>query len=189
MAESFLPSPLGRYDPGTDHGKTYEVRLLGVPIELFLATRQQHDELMREFAVMALAHREEDGTIPQDLRDLIRELGVHYAPSATRPDKEIEDAVEAGISNVDLVYHVSESVVVAADELEKLMTSADEFCRSGRMLTMPRSPEMLQFSAWWLQELRHQVSGLPATSWLDSAARGTASNAPPAQAPSQPRSR
>jgi hypothetical protein len=168
MADSSSPSPLGRYDVGQEDNKTYEVRLLSIPVELFLATRQQHAELMREFAVMALAHSDEDGSIPADLRDLIRELGVHYAPSSgTRTDENVELAAKSGLSNVDLEYHVSESVVTAAAELEGLMASADEFCRLGRMLTMPRSPQMVRFSAWWLDEVRAQIAGRPPMSWFE----------------------
>jgi hypothetical protein len=168
MADSSSPSPLGRYDAAQSASKTHEVRLLAIPVGLFLAARQQHDELMREFAVMALAHRDEDGSIPADLRDLIRELGVHYAPSSgTRTDENVELAAKSGLSNVDLEYYVSESVVAAAAELEGLMASADEFCRTGRMLTMPRSPEMARFSVWWLDEVRAQIAGRPPMSWLE----------------------
>lgn len=160
-------SPLGRYDAGEDDGETFEVHLLAIPVELFMAARQQHDELMREFAVMALAHRDEDSAIPAELRDLIREMGVNYARSTTRADDEIESAVKVGVSNVDLVFQVSKSVLAAATELEELMASADDFCRSGRMLTMPRSPQILRFTSWWLEELRRQIGGLPAMSWTE----------------------
>ena len=65
MTEHFppaYPSPMGRYDTGEvlPGARLYEIRMLGVPVELFLATRQQHDELMREFAVLGLAHQDED---------------------------------------------------------------------------------------------------------------------------------
>jgi hypothetical protein len=166
MTDGRSPSPLGRYDAGASPAsELHEVRLLGVPVEIFRALRQQHDELMREFAVMALAHRDEDASEPEGLRALIRELGVHYAPSRWRTNEEIDAATEAGLATVDLTYHVSESVLRAADELGALMASADQFCRHGRMLTMPRSPLMVRFSAWWVEELRRQVAGCPPTPW------------------------
>lgn len=165
MADPLSPSPLGHYGAGSRDGELREVRLTGVPVELYVATRQQHDELMREFAVMALAHRDEQSAVPEGLRHLIGELGVHYAPSGSRTDEEMDAAFRAGRQIVDVGYSVSESVIAAANELETLMASADEFCRRGRMLTMPRSPLVRQFSAWWLQELRRQVAGLPPLPW------------------------
>ena len=46
-------SPLGRYDPDTDEG-LFEVQLLNVPLHLMVLGREHHDEVMREFAVLAL---------------------------------------------------------------------------------------------------------------------------------------
>jgi hypothetical protein len=167
MADEIPPSPLGRRDTRiavAPAGDLHEIRLLGVPVAIFRATRQQHDDLMREFAVMALAHRGEDDSEPEGLRMLIRELGVHDAPP-TRPDEEIDAATEAGLATVDLSYHIPEGVVRAADELDVRMACADRFCLQGRMLTMPRSPIMRRFSAWWLEELRRQAAGGSPTPW------------------------
>ncbi|MCW2549697.1 MAG: hypothetical protein JWN96_4157 [Mycobacterium sp.] len=161
------PSPLGRYR-GVDEeadARLYDVHLLGVPIDLFLTTRQHHDELIREFAVMGLGHGDEDVAQPADLRLLIQELGVTYARADTRTDREIEVAAAAGLESTDLLYRVPASVVVGSDRLDSMMVRADEFCRQGLMLTMPRSPEMVEFADWWLQELRRQVAGHPPTPW------------------------
>src|ERR1700744_5903451 len=101
MTEHFppaYPSPMGRYDTGetAPDARLYEIRMLGVPVELFLATRQQHDELMREFAVLALAHQAEDADDPPELRRLVRELGTNSAASISRSDANVEAASLAG---------------------------------------------------------------------------------------------
>jgi hypothetical protein len=169
ISDEALPSPLGRYRgvDGAADARLYDVQLLGVPIDLFLSTRQQHDELIREFAVMGLGHGDEDVAQPADLRRLIQELGVTYARADTRSHREIEVAAAAGLESADLLYRVPESVVVGADRLDSLMERADEVCRKGLMLAMPRSPEMVEFSGWWLEELRCQVAGHPATPWSE----------------------
>jgi len=161
------PSPLGRYkgEGGEADARLYDVRLLGVPIDLFLSTRQQHDELVREFAVMGLGHGDQDAAQPADLRLLIQELGVTYARADTRTEREIEVAVADGVESTDLHYEVPASVVTASDRLDSLIGRADEFCRQGFMLTMPRSPAMVEFAGWWLDELRRQVAGHPPTPW------------------------
>jgi hypothetical protein len=164
---SAYPSPMGRYDVGeVAPGTTlYQIRMLGVPVELFLSSRQQHDELMREFAMLALAHRDAMSSDPPELRQLVSELGVNSAASSSRADANVEAASQAGRSSIDLTYRVPISVLAAADRLEVLMQSADIFCAQGRMLTMPRSPQMLRFATWWLSELRRQVAGYAPTPW------------------------
>jgi hypothetical protein len=166
---SFFPSPMGRYDTGEmEPGvRRYQIRMVGVPVELFLATRQQHDEVMREFAMLALAHRDEGTGEPPELRRLVRELGVNYAASGPRADASVEAASQAGQATIDLTYRVPISVLAAADRLEGLMQSADAFCREGRMLTMPRTPQMARFAEWWLGELRRQVAGFGPTPWRE----------------------
>jgi len=161
---------MGRYDPGETEagGRRYQIRMAGVPVELFLATRQQHDEIMREFAVLALAHTDEETSQPPELRRLVRELGVHYAASGARADASVEAASQAGQATIDLTYRVPISVLEAVDRLEGLMQSADAFCREGRMLTMPRTPQMARFAEWWIGELRRQVAGYGPTPWVEA---------------------
>jgi hypothetical protein len=172
MTEPISPSPMGRHDLGglEPGGRLYDVRMVGLPVELFLAARQQHDELMREFAVMALAHQDEVASEPPELRRLVREFGTHSATSVPRVDASVEAASMAGQATTELSYRVPISVLAAADRLEELMQTADAFCREGRMLTMPRSPQMRQFAAWWLNELRRQVAGNAPTPWAAAVA-------------------
>lgn len=171
MTEPLIfPSPMGRYDTGQPGpgGRRYQIRMVGVPVEIFLTTRQQHDELLRECAVLALAHEDEEGAQPPELRRLVHELGVHYGAAASRADENVEAASQAGQATIDLTYRVPISVLAAADRLEDLMQSADALCREGRMLTMPRTEQMRRFSAWWVGELRRQVAGLGPIPWAEA---------------------
>ena len=171
MSEDAIPdatqaSPLGRYGVAADDAQPlFEVTLRGVPVSLFLATRQQHDELVREFTMMGLAHRDEEPGQPAEFRQLIHEFGVHYAIAAARTDEEVEKAARDGISFVDLHYQVPASVVGAANSFESLITRTDVLCEEGHMLTMPRTSQMKALAHWWLEELRRQVAGEPPTRW------------------------
>jgi hypothetical protein len=156
---------MGRYDAGEfAPGSTlHEVHLVGVPVQLFLAARQHHDDLMREFAVLALAHEDENASDPPQLRRLVREIGAHSAAPPERPD--VEEAAQAGLPSVDLTLRVTAGILTMADHFERLMKSADDFCAQGRMLTMPRSPEVLRFAGWWFDEIRRQIAGEAPTPW------------------------
>ena len=162
-------SPLGRYDP--DSGEDlHEVRLLNVPLHLLVAGREHHDEVMREFAVLALDEDMASGHAPVRMLQLIDTLGRQYGAASARPDAEIEAAIERGETTVDLVYHVPAHVVDAADHLEELMAEADSFCRERQLLTLARPPLVAEFSRWYLDQFRLQIAGgepIPWTGPLD----------------------
>lgn len=158
---------MGRYDASDvpEGAPLHEIRMLGVPVEIFLAARQHHDDLMRELAVLALAQQDQSSTAPAELRRLVHELGANSAAAPSRPGAEVDAAAEAGQAAVDLVLHLPLEALRALERFEELMQSADEFCAQGRMLTMPRSPDVKRFAAWWFGELHRQVDGEAPTPW------------------------
>jgi hypothetical protein len=160
-------SPLGRYDDPTDREDLHEVRLLGIPVRVMVASRERHDELMREFALLALGgpFDQDRPELPGRLLELIEILGVRYGGAAARPDELVDEALARGDDTVDLTYTVPAHVVDAADTLGALMAEADEFCRSEELLTLARSPVMVAFADWYLEEFRRQVADLPARPW------------------------
>jgi hypothetical protein len=157
-------SPLGRYDPDTDEG-LFEVQLLNVPLHVMVLGREHHDEVMREFAVLALDERMSSEHVPARMLDLIETLGRQYGAASARPDAEIEAAIERGESTINLVYHVPAHVVEAADRLEELMAEADAFCRERQLLTLERSPLLMELSKWYLDQFRVQIAGGDPVPW------------------------
>jgi hypothetical protein len=158
------PSPLGRYDDSSGDEPLHEVRLLNVPVRVLAVGRQQHDELMHEFAVLAVS-LEDRSSVPARMLDLIDTLGTRYGQAADRPDSLVDEAIASGKDSVDITYLVPAHVVSAADALERIMDEADEFCRSEQMLALGRSDVQKRFAAWYLQEFRRQVAGEPAQPW------------------------
>jgi hypothetical protein len=160
------PSPLGRYYSAVAADEqTHEVRLLHIPVRLLAAGRAHHDELMHEFAMLAVAEPDSSSTVPQRLLDLIETLGHRYGAAASRPDALIDQALADGIDTLDLAYQVPAHVVDAADQLEALLAEADEFCRSEQLLTLPRPPLLREMAHWYLDEFRRQIVGEPPTPW------------------------
>ncbi|MBV9097070.1 MAG: hypothetical protein JO079_03340 [Frankiaceae bacterium] len=157
-------SPLGRYDSDLSDA-VHEVRLLNVPLRLLVAGREHHDDVMREFAMLALADDMDAEHAPKRLLELVEVLGRRYAAAAARPDAEVDAAVARGETSIDLTYHVPAHVADAADELAALMDEADEFCRERRLLSLSRPQPVVEFSAWYLDEFRRQIAGQPARPW------------------------
>lgn len=158
-------SPLGRYDPDGSDG-LYEIRLLNVPVRILVAGREHHDDVMREFAMLALAEDMDAEHAPKRLLELVDVLGRRYAAAAQRPDAEVDAAIARGETSIDLVYHVPDHVADAADELAALMDEADEFCRERRLLSLARPPLVVEFSRWYLDEFRRQLAGEPPRPWV-----------------------
>lgn len=157
-------SPLGRYDdaaPDTLH----EVQLIGLPVRIMVASREHHDELLREFSLLALSGPSQRSDVPVRLVELTQILGVRYASSSARPEEEFERAIDAGTATLDLTYTVPAHVVEAADTLSALMAEADEFCRTEQLLTLERTPVLRDFAQWYLDEFRRQVAGEPPRPW------------------------
>lgn len=157
-------SPLGRYDPAGADG-LHEIRLLNVPVRILAAGREHHDDVMREFAMLALAEDTDAEHTPKRLLELVDVLGRRYAAAAERPDAEVDGALARGETSIDLVYHVPDHVAAAADELASLMDEADEFCRERRLLSLARPPLVIDFSRWYLDEFRRQIAGEPPRPW------------------------
>jgi len=158
------PSPLGRYDDSSADDVTYEVRLVNVPVRVHAASRQQHDELMHEFAMLAVS-LEDRTSVPVRMLDLIDTLGTRYGRAADRPDTAVDEALARGEDSVDLTYQVPAHVVEAADALDQMMKEADEFCRQEQMLTLARSDVQWRFARWYLDEFRRQIAGEPPQPW------------------------
>lgn len=157
--------PLGRYTPVDAGAEQHEVELRGLPVQLLVESRERHDELLREFALLALSVEPPTSTLPVAFLELIEVLGVRYGSATARPDAQIEEAVAAGLPTVDLTYFVPASVVQAAAELEHWMALADEYCVAEQLLTLPRTPLLCELANWYLGEFRRQVSGEPPLAW------------------------
>ncbi len=165
------PSPLGRYAGAAPQGDAapapddlVEVRLLRLPVAVLVAARERHDSLLRECALLA-AQAGDRQDLPARLRELVHTLGVQYGPVRPRPDAVIEQALEQGRDAIDVTYHLGPEAAAAADALESLMAAADQFCRSGELLTLPRSALEERFSAWYLGQITTQLAGTAPEPW------------------------
>lgn len=157
-------SSLGRYLPGGD-GPLVEVRLLGLPVEVFVATQEHHDGLIRELRLLALEDDAGELDVPARLVELVDSLGTQYATAKSRRDDEIESARARGQLTLDLVEQVPPAVVEVADRLQGLIEECDRFCRQGQLMTLPRPALIREFTHWYLAQFRDQVQGRPATRW------------------------
>lgn len=155
-------------DPAQD---LYQVRLQRLPVRIWARSQEQHDALMREFALMAVPSDEADRTrhVPTRLRELIDTLTADFEGVSTEQEKQLFDAVERGQDVIDeLVYTLPRAAAPASQALNAMLDEADEFCRQGEhLLTLAADDELVRFRRWFLDQFIDQAAGRPPVAWPD----------------------
>ena len=160
-------SVLGRYAPDETEDPLIEVHLLGFPLRLFAQARERHDELVREFSLLAIhpPQSRPGHEVPTRLLELIQALGREYAGASDRADAVRDAALARGDLTVDLQYQLPASAAPALERLHQLTDDADRFCLEEKLLTLAASDLERQFRHWYLDQFTGQLRGEPATRW------------------------
>ena len=146
-------------EPAADR---YDVRLLGMPVQVFARHRSWYDEVRRELRLLALNHGE-DYPVAEELTEIT--LQVEQERSQATGIDELDKAMAAGEDRVDLTYRVPTSAAVTMTRLQHLLGQVDEFCREQRLLTLAPSRQMLALREWYLGEFRRQAEGEDPRPW------------------------
>ena len=147
-------------------GELHEVRLLRFPLVLWQQTQEHVDELLREFALIAQGESEHPESVPRRLMELIAELTAAYGGIGAATERERDEAIDRGESEVDLVYRVPTAVTGAVHQLGDMLDEADEYCRGGHhLLTLQTPPDQLLFRRWFLSEFLSQLAGAEPVTW------------------------
>ena len=149
----------------------HEVRLLVIPMNLWARSQEQHDALMREFALMSAPSDEADRQrhVPTRLTQLVETLTADFEGVATEQEEALFAAAADGTEVIDeLVYQVPAAVVPASRALGEMLDEADEYCRQGKhLLTLAADEELVRLRWWYLGQFIDQVEGRPAVAWPD----------------------
>lgn len=146
-----------------------DVRIIGLPVELYVEASRHHEELRREFLLIASsADGGESSKVPWRLLALIQDLNQRFQAFTTAPQTALSDAVANQAQSVDLVYRVPAEVGPAAAEFDTLLDQADTYCRDGAtLLTLATPPRALAFRRWFLQEFVRQATGGAPRPWTE----------------------
>jgi hypothetical protein len=141
-----------------------DVRLLRFPLHLGARASEYYQGLFREFALLAASTPEDTHAVPVRLLALIDALGRRY-PTQTEHEEERRAALERGEVQADFVIAVPVSAAEASRALDGLLDEADDFCRSGELLTLAAPEDATAFRRWYLREVIAQLSGEAPTPW------------------------
>ena len=141
-----------------------EVHVLGLPVPLWSRSQEQHDALLREFALIAAGGAAQQ--LPVRLLDLLEDLDRQYGDLSSEQQRRLDRAARNGVHSIDLVYRLPPGVGPAALALAALLDEADDYCRQGRhLLTLAAEPDVVAFRRWYLGAFAEQSAGLPAVPW------------------------
>ena len=137
------------------------VRLLELPVALHYRTTQHIDDLQREFSYITA----EPGSVPQRLLALAQQLGADFGRFGEGPNATLRAAATAGAEAVDILYPLPAPAAVAARTADQMLDEADEFCRSGELLTVAAEEDTLSYRRWFFGEVADQIEGKPPCPW------------------------
>jgi hypothetical protein len=152
-------------------GELVEVRLLQLPLLVWQRTQEHVDGLLREFALIV---HDTGGRLspPGRLLALVEELSAGYGSFSEEQQREMEQSLQQGRTEIDLTYQVPPAAAGAARQLGDMLDEADEYCRGGaHLLTLATPAEELLFRHWFIDEFVDQLGGAPPRPWPEYAAR------------------
>lgn len=140
------------------------ISFLGIPLAVYLASQQHSDAMLREFALIADHHSDD---IPVRLLDLVEEVQQRFAGSGGTEAMRARTA--EAVERADATFDIS--LTVPADgwellaRLTALLEEADNFCRSGALLTLASPPGVRQFRRWYTAQIANQLAGGAPRAW------------------------
>jgi hypothetical protein len=134
------------------------VKLLGAPVDLYFEASRHMGEIAREFALISFGDRSGvNERVPDRLLALVAELRGPRRRSADAIRLQFEDAARAGLKTIDIEVPADDTAVEITERITALLDAADEFCRSGDLLTLAASPEVVAWRHWWRDQFIGQV--------------------------------
>jgi hypothetical protein len=139
---------------------TRTVKLVGVPVGLYFEASRHMGEITREFTLISLGERSGiNERVPAQLLELADQLRQRYRSHADSIRSQFEGAAAAGRVSVDVELPAEEITALLTEEITELLDAADEFCRSGDLLTLASPPEVVAWRHWWRDQVVGQIRG------------------------------
>lgn len=142
------------------------VLLLQLPVQVWAASQEHHDELMREFALMTADLEDRDGEappVPVRLLRLVEELSARFAGSSDEQRGRLFAAAARGDEVMEVLeFALPEAAGPACVQLTEMLDEADDYCRAGHHLRTLATPDELRvFRSWYLGQISEPLAGAP----------------------------
>lgn len=135
----------------------HDVALVDVPVGRFLQMQQQHDAMMREFTLIALAAEPDEALVPRRLVALAEEMYAGYGDVGGVFREGVAEAAARGDDITTLRLKIPYTTLRWTEDFLLLFEEGDEYCRRGHLLTPPSPPEVVACRRWLVGELIRQI--------------------------------
>lgn len=149
------------------------VRLVDFPLRVYERAREHHEELLREFSLIANPHPDSQVDVPQRLIDIVATLRERYSPFMADTDADRRAALERGEQTTELELLLPAAIRDECVRLGHLLDEVEDYCREGELLTLATPPDLLAFRQWYLREIVSQIDGDAPTAWSEVGAQHT----------------
>jgi anti-sigma regulatory factor (Ser/Thr protein kinase) len=145
-----------------DPSDMLEIRLLGMPVELFSHLRRHFHELGRELRLLALSEPER---FPLAVEFSETFLQVEYERRQVAGIEALDEAIDDGGETVDLTYVTPPTAPGTMRRLAELLREVYDQL-SGRVLLSTRPPDdLVALQEWYLGEFARQGAGEQPVRW------------------------
>jgi hypothetical protein len=155
--------------PGFDDEQLVTVELRGLPLKLHARAQEQGAAMQREFQLIVEQARLHAETVPARLLELSTQLSARYESFSDEQEQRIEDALDAGEPQLDLLtFQLPAHAGEAAQQVSVVLDEADEYCRAGQLLTLATPPDLVVYRRWYLDNFTVQCAGGEPVPWTGS---------------------
>jgi anti-sigma regulatory factor (Ser/Thr protein kinase) len=152
----------GRIVEPPDPADLVTIRLLGMPVELFLHLRRHFSELGRELRLLAISDPER---FPLALEFSETYLQVEYERRHVVGLDALDRAIADGTASIDLAYRAPPTAPATMRRLNMLLHQVYDQLTSKVLLASRPPDSMVELQEWYLGEFQRQAAGEPPTPW------------------------
>jgi hypothetical protein len=137
------------------------------PLRLWAEQEEYTQDLLREFQLLLMG--EQSGRMkesaPGQLIELANLFQTRFGSLLQSISEERQSAYDRGLDRIDSAIPLIEGAPQLLEQVRQVLEAADDFCRQGDLLLLPRPAHLVAFSDWVRAELIAQYEGADPTPW------------------------
>jgi hypothetical protein len=145
-----------------DPADMLEIRLLGMPVELFAHLRRHFNELGRELRLLALSEPER---YPLAVEFSETFLQVEYERRQAAGVEALDEAIQDGGATVDLTYRAPRTTPATMQRIGELLRQVYDQLSGSVLLSVPPPEDLIALERWYLGEFSRQAAGEQPERW------------------------
>ena len=137
------------------------------PLRLWAEQEEYTQDLLREFQLLLMGEQsgEMREAAPGQLVVLAGLFQTRFGPLLQAISQERQSAYDQGLDRVDSQIPLVDGTPDLLEQVRQVLRAADDFCRRGDLLLLPRPAHLVALWEWVHTELVAQYEGAGPTPW------------------------